>query len=320
MSQTGEQNNNEQAAEEEQFLLANDQEQNNIAENTPQVPNPTNAAQQMHISRISVRAPPFWKENPALWFKQLESQFQTNGITVSETKYHIAVAALDTAVINQVSDIVMFPPASGKYEALKQRLQDVFADSQQQRLKKLLKIQNHGDKRPSHLWREMRDLAGSEINDNLLKSLWLQQLPAQIQAIVSTDSSDITRLLIMADKIHEIIEVPSHVYGVDSSTSASVPNRLSAGSSQSSMPSSSQFDQLCTQVNALTLQISQLSGSSIDVIHRNARSPNHTRDRTPFFSRSRSQNSQSRNCYYHRRFGAHAKKCTKPCAFMPAEN
>lgn len=99
---------------------------NPIVINIDETPQHNNLLQQTHhISRVAVRAPPFWKENPALWFRQLESQFQMNGITASETKYHIAVAALDKAVINQVSDVVMDPPAANiMYATLKAALKN----------------------------------------------------------------------------------------------------------------------------------------------------------------------------------------------------
>lgn len=95
-----------------------------------------------------MRAPPFWKENPTLWFVQLESQFYTNGITQSDTKYHIAVGALETAIINQVSDVVTNPSANNKYETLKQRLQERFTESEERRFKKLLGAIDMGDKLP----------------------------------------------------------------------------------------------------------------------------------------------------------------------------
>lgn len=169
-------------------------------------PPPPPAVAQQYISRVAVRAPPFWKENPALWFRQLESQFFMNGIVSSETKFHIAVAALDTEIINQVSDVVMHPPTANlMYESLKSRLQERFAESEERRFKKMLNKIEMGDKKPSRLWREMRELAGAGIRDDFLLSLWLQRLPAQIQAILSTADGDVTRLLTMADRIHEVV-------------------------------------------------------------------------------------------------------------------
>lgn len=194
-----------------------------MADNAPSPPQP------QHIARVAVRAPPFWKENPALWFRQLESQFFMNNIVSSETKYHIAVAALDTSVINQVSDVVMNPPAAQMYETLKDRLQERFAESDERRFKRLLNNIELGDKRPSHLWREMRELAGNRLTDEFLRSLWLQRLPSQAQAILSSDDGDIPRLLTTADRIIEVLDVRGDVHSV---TTSSPRTEASADSSK----------------------------------------------------------------------------------------
>ncbi|GFY72531.1 uncharacterized protein TNIN_19881 [Trichonephila inaurata madagascariensis] len=73
-------------------------------------------------------------------------------------------------------------------------------DTEESRLKKLLTEMELGDRRPSDLLRQMKSLAGSSISDELIKSLWLQRLPQQTQAILST-SKDILNNAEMADKI-----------------------------------------------------------------------------------------------------------------------
>lgn len=290
------------------------QEQQNNSQQQHQHDNQNNLQQQAHhIARVAVRAPPFWKENPALWFRQLESQFHMNGITVSETKYHIAVAALETSVINQVSDVVMNPPAANvMYETLKTRLQERFAESEERRFKKLLSNIELGDKKPSHLWREMRELAGTRVEEGFLRSLWLQRLPAQIQAILSTDDGDVQRLLITADRIHEVFDVRNAVQSVSNlpaprSLAYSFP--ISANTADN--PCASDFQRLCTQVNELTQQMAALSSSN----NNNQRSGSNdrgNRSRSRFRSRSRRD-----ECWYHFRFGKEAKKCIKPCTFLP---
>lgn len=278
-------------------------------------------AVQQHIARVSLRAPPFWKENPALWFRQLESQFVTNGITVSETKYHVAVGALDTAVISQVSDIIMNPPEHNKYENLKDRLQERFADSEERRFQKLLRNLDLGDKKPSHLWREMRDLGGNHINDPLLKSLWLQRLPAQIQAIVSTDDGPMPRLLTMADKINEIIENRNiHVVADASSSSSSTPqSKACPNDGNQDTLSLNVIERLCSQITLLTQQVAALTNSDDNYNQSRGRSANRaTTSRQRFQSRSKSREpNQSRICWYHQRFGNSATRCTTPCAFVP---
>lgn len=275
---------------------------NNAANQPPQPILP----QPQHVARIAVRAPPFWKENPALWFRQLESQFHVNGIVASETKYHIAVSALDTAIINQVSDIVMNPPAANiMYETLKNRLQERYAESQERRFKKLLNNIDLGDKRPSHLWREMRDLAGAQVDDNFLRTLWLQRLPAQVQAILSTDDEDINHTLATADRIMEVLSINVDVQMV-SSPSTSENNPVSSCVSD--------FERLSMQVSELTKQVSSLTEKK-----------HSGRDRS--YSRGRHANAPPRNrndfsekmCWYHFHFGSNATKCNKPCSFR-AEN
>lgn len=254
-----------------------------------------------YIGRVAVKAPPFWKDNPALWFRQLESQFIMNGITVSETQYHIAVAALDTAVINQVSDIIMNPPAVRMYETLKLRLQERFAESEERRFKKLISSIELGDKKPSHLWREMRDLAGTRLDDGFLRSLWMQRLPAQLQAILSTSDDDITRLLPIADRIHEVIDI-REVSSISPPTDDVVVLAKTHGIATS-------FQQLCIQVNELSQQMASLNNS------HQSRSKSFERG-SRMRSRSRSSKRYDK-CWYHFRFGKDAKKCIKPCNYTP---
>lgn len=270
------------------------------AANQPPQPIPP---QPQHVSRVAVRAPPFWKENPALWFRQLESQFHMNGIVASETKYHIAVSALDTAIISQVSDVVMNPPAANiMYETLKNRLQERYAESQERRFKKLLNNIDLGDKRPSHLWREMHDLAGARVDEDFLRALWLQRLPSQVQAILSTDEGDINRTLASADRIMEVLNINVDVQMVAGS-SAAENNPVSSCVSD--------FERLSMQVNELTKQVSSLTEKK-----RSGRDRSDSRGRRAnASSRNRNEDSE-RMCWYHFHFGSNATKCNKPCTFV----
>nr|XP_042913628.1 uncharacterized protein LOC122273666 [Parasteatoda tepidariorum] len=80
------------------------------------------------------------------------------------------------------------------YDSLKQRSIEIFSISEERRLKKLLQEIALGDRRPSALLRQMQDLAGDRDGDALLKSLWLQRLPTQMQAILSTSSDTLNKL------------------------------------------------------------------------------------------------------------------------------
>ncbi|GFS93834.1 putative gag-pol protein [Nephila pilipes] len=134
------------------------------------------------INRVAVKPPIFWRNKPKLWFLQLEAQFANSGISQDATKYNIVVAALDENVLDFVVDILSNPPE--KYDTLKKALLNRLTDTEESRLKKLLTDLELGDKRPSDLLRQMKSLAGNSISDEIIKSLWLQRLPQQTQAIL----------------------------------------------------------------------------------------------------------------------------------------
>ncbi|GBM72929.1 hypothetical protein AVEN_68505-1 [Araneus ventricosus] len=156
------------------------------------------------VSRIAVRVPPFCRENPTIWFSQLESQFITSGIVQDSTKCHTVVASVETEILSQVSDVITSPPNNNMYKTLKERLINIFSDSEERRLKKLLQDVELGDKRPSMLLRQMQDLAGNRVGDELFRSLWLQRFPTQMQAILTASSDDLNKLSIMSDKIADV--------------------------------------------------------------------------------------------------------------------
>jgi len=170
-----------------------------------------NPPPRMELSRVSFKAPPFWKANPELWFIQLESNFVTSGITNDTTKFHSVVAAIDTDILTYVSDIVRSPPETNKYESLKQRIVCQFSQSETSRLRSLLQEIQLGNKKPSQLLREMKDLAQNKLSDDVLGQLWKQRLPLNCQQILSVSTQPLDSLASLADKITEVSGLTPHV-------------------------------------------------------------------------------------------------------------
>lgn len=245
-------------------------------------------------ARISVKAPPFWKANPALWFCQLEAQFNLNRITSDRAKYHTVVAAIESSILHQVSDLVLNPPATGLYPALKKRLLDVFVESEQSRLKKLLGEIELGEQKPSSLLREMRSLAGNSIPADLLKTLYLQRLPPNIQAILSISSEGIDSLAVMADKIHE--------------TSAKSEDNGSW----------SRSSDLHNQISELSIQIAELKSnfSRHNQSHRKPfRGRSRSRSQTPNREDKKDFSDERKICWYHSKWGDKATSCVGHCNY-----
>ncbi|GBO46648.1 hypothetical protein AVEN_70819-1 [Araneus ventricosus] len=157
--------------------------------------------QSANIALVAVKAPPFWRANPALWFRQMESQFTLAGVTSEITKFHHIVAALQPEELEVVGDIMLNPPADEPYDALRKRLCSQNADSEEQRLRDLISSMQLGDRKPSRLLLEMRSKAENKSSEELLKSLFLQRLPTHVQQILAISNDKLDRLAEMADGI-----------------------------------------------------------------------------------------------------------------------
>jgi len=242
------------------------------------------------LARISVKLPPFWHARPELWFAQIESQFITAGITVESTKFHTVVASIEGSILTQVSDLIMNMPDENPYSALKKRLLEEFSVSEQKRLKKLLQEMDLGDLRPSQLLREMKNLAGTQVDDALLKSMWMTRLPSHMRAIISVSSEPLDKIATMADKIAEVND--GH---------AVQEVRLSSSNSSSDVSLQQQISQLTKEIAGLKVQWQRSRSRS----RSNSRSRNFTKDR--------GESNTKGLCWYHRKFGINAKKCKEPC-------
>lgn len=251
------------------------------------------------LFRVSIKIPPFWAEDPNIWFIKVESQFITCGITQDETKFHHIVAALDGKILQQVTEAVMNPPPGDKYKNLKQQLIQCFSDSEQKKLQKLLSLMELGDNKPSNLLNQLRALANNKVGEEMLKSLWMHRLPSHVNAILQASNVPLQELAILADRIIEC--------GQFSQISAT--NSRSNANTSDSSPDSTELGRLQASINELTRQFQQFSSSG---------NSSRRRDSTPSRSRQRdSTPSSSRGniCWYHERFGPKATKCKEFCLF-----
>lgn len=149
-----------------------------------------------------LKLPTFWHKQPKLWFAQLESEFLVFRIRSEDIKYNTVIRHLDEQALVAVSEIVENPPETNKYLHLKNLLINRFTDSEEKRLRQLLAGIELNDKKPSELLREIKQLAGGSISENILHSIWLQRLPARIQATLAVvEDSPLVKLAELADKI-----------------------------------------------------------------------------------------------------------------------
>ncbi|CAN7997550.1 unnamed protein product, partial [Ixodes hexagonus] len=110
------------------------------------------------VSDVDLRLPPFWTADPELWFIQVGSQFVARRITSDITKYHHVVSSLPPATACEIRDVLLAPPDEDAYKTLKQTLIRRVTPSETQRLQQLLREAELGDRKPSQLLRHMQQL------------------------------------------------------------------------------------------------------------------------------------------------------------------
>lgn len=237
-----------------------------------------------------LKLPTFWHKQPKLWFAQLESEFLVFRVRSDDIKYNTVIRHLDEQALVAVSEIVENPPEKDKYLHLKNLLINRFTDSEEKRLRQLLAGIELNDRKPSELLREIKHLAGGSISENILHSIWLQRLPSRIQATLAVvEGSPLNKLAELADKI------------IDRDSGLQVATIASPIAS-----TSSNLDDLERRIAALEIR------------HKRDRSRFRSRSQKRYRSSSRDKVSKNKDqdqiCFYHKKFGEKARKCTIPCS------
>lgn len=164
----------------------------------------TNTQNTMSQDRVTVKPIQFIKNDPEMYFVQMEAQFQLAGITRDVTKYNHILGTLDQSCLSSVRDLIRNPPAANEYDAIKERIIAEFQQSDQHKLRILLREIELGDLKLSQLLRKMRELSKNALSDDALKTLWLERLPEQIRPVISISEGNLNKIAIMADKMLEI--------------------------------------------------------------------------------------------------------------------
>lgn len=222
-----------------------------------------------------------------------------------ESRYDIVVSKLSKEAIQQVTDILVEPPAVKKFETLKTRLLAIYEESKNRQLQKLISEMELGDQKPSQLLRRMRELAKDKVPDETLKILWQNHLPSTIRAVLTvSDTKELDGLAIIADNVFE-------------TTRAIHVDEISPPAPQQT--ASKDIDRILAEISKLSLQVEQLERSRPPFRRWNnyrPRSASRNRDRDPSAQRRISEGPNDL-CFYHRRFSSKARKCVEPCTWKP---
>ena len=241
------------------------------------------------VEAYAMKIPPFWPADPQIWFVQVEAQFAARGITAQRTMYHHVVGSLSPEIATEIRDLLLHPPGDNPYDVLKLKLIERTSASEQRRLQQLFTAEELGDRKPTQLLRRMQQLLGEKAaatDSAIIRELFMQRLPTNVRMVLAaaSEKTPLEELATLADKMTEV---------------ASPFVATVASPSQAT----SEMDDLRAEITSLRQQISALQSGAAPR-QRRSRSRNRDRPRSP---------SQSTVCWYHRRFGDAARKCTLPC-------
>lgn len=271
---------------------------NSTAATTDSAAAASSVPSQEAVCKVGMKIPPFWAQEPALWFAQIEGQFFISGITADTTKFYHVISKLDHQYAAEVKDIITAPPREDKYEKLKRELIKRLSESQEKKVKQLLVHEELGDRKPSQFLRHLQTLAGQSIPEGFLRTLWSSRLPHNIQTVIATQpDTALETVAELADKVYEIAPPTPVLASIGPASGSNILSEMSK------------------QIEELTRQVSSLQGQ-VRSSHR-SRFPR-GRSATPNRNRSRSHSKSKSNgfCWYHDRFGAKARKCTTPCSYV----
>lgn len=265
--------------------------------------------QMLNMSTVAIQSKllPFWREHPQLWFIQFESMIDPQ--CSDEQKFRYVLQQLQPTDIRHLSDLLLRPPESEKYSAIKERLLSVYGTSEVENFRKLIRGLELGDQKPSALLRKMRELGGSFITDDGLRIEWLNHLPPLMRStLVINTEAKLDTLAAMADKMFEYDGGHTRI------TSISPTHPTPSTSATDPMLLMNTLSRLCEK---LTLTISELRTEVAElkqsnrVNRRRYRSSSRSRTR----SNSRKPGDKDWECRFHYKFGDRARRCESPCVY-----
>jgi len=257
-------------------------------------------------SRANLRLPPFWLHNPVMWFNQVEAQFDILNISDGITRFRLLIAHLEPQYASKV-DIINAPPGQAPYQHLKNTLIRRTTASDDERLNMVLSDIAMGDRKPSEYLRHLRSLVARDtLSDSVLRSIWIKRMRPQMQAAIAAQKdADLATLAAIADTVYETVNTSSlHI-------AAASPH------------SSTSLDDVLCQMKELRQELSAIKSEKLPSSQQRRSSDFRSDSRNLRHPPRRNREHPSGPigmCWYHRRFGASAWRCTSPCNYEKSGN
>lgn len=269
------------------------------------------------ISSVThVKLPGFWRNSPTQWFTHADAMFANKRIRSDLTRVNHVLEALDEEGVRTITDL-LGPDTT--YEAVRQRLVTAYSVPQATRFQRMIQPGGMGDRTPSRLLRDMRDVYPDGMSDSSLVAFWLSKLPPPVRTVIAGLSGSGEFLAERADRVWEACqgtEVSAVARDADNHELSTTTRRTTPAS-----PSDydARFLALENAVHALTAQIASLATSQAAAFSRttNDRTTRQQRARSVSLTKPQANPITAGWCYYHDRYGVDARKCRDPCTYPP---
>ncbi|BHF58444.1 hypothetical protein SprV_0100139600 [Sparganum proliferum] len=153
-------------------------------------------------SHVSVKLPPFWPRNVELWIARCEAEFEACDITRQETMFNHPQRSLPDEYAEELCDLLIQRPSDQPYDKLKEALVKRVAMMEERRLRQLLTGEEVGNRKPSQLLRRMQQPVGErKFQASILRQLFLQRLPLDVQTVLAVSQGSMEELAELADKV-----------------------------------------------------------------------------------------------------------------------
>ena len=119
------------------------------------------------------------------WLRQVEIRLKLAEVTGELERYEHVVAALPNKILSRVYDLVNNQPANDPYSTLVTRIEAKFQPTESEQIKRLLQGMKIGDRKPTMFLREMQEVAGDLVAKQVLRELFLHQLPKSLREVLT---------------------------------------------------------------------------------------------------------------------------------------
>jgi len=276
----------------------------------------TSSAYVEAASVTHVRLPGFWHNSPTQWFKHADAMFANKRIRSDLSRVNHVLEALDEEGVRTITDLL---GSDATYESIRQRLIAAYGIPQATRFQRMIQPGGMGDRAPSRLLRDMREIYPDGMTETSLLAFWLSKLPPPVRTVIAGLTGSVDFLAERADRVWEASQ-SSEISAVARDHDLRESHHITRPIPPAGPPDQdARLLALENAVHALTAQVASLATSQAAALTRttNDRSTRQQRDR----SRSQSQPRPTITagwCYYHDQYGADARKCRDPCTYVSA--